>query len=209
MYVAPSPQSRSATLLAIVALHAIALAAAASLGSTRITIEHPPMLVQMIAAPARAIEPPRAVPPPRLQAPELRLTYPAIEVEASPPPQVAATAMPSRPQPVAIASPPAKAESAPIAIEPPRHDMAYLENPPPAYPSLSRRTREEGRVLLRVRVDAEGHVEAVELQATSGHPRLDEAAIDAVRRWRFAPARAGDRRVAGWAVVPINFHLNG
>jgi protein TonB len=94
-------------------------------------------------------------------------------------------------------------------LEPPRADMAYLNNPPPAYPAVSKRAGEQGRVMLRVRVDASGVVEAVELQATSGFPRLDEAALAAVRRWRFVPAKLGERAVAGWAVVPISFSLRG
>jgi protein TonB len=87
--------------------------------------------------------------------------------------------------------------------------MAYLNNPPPSYPTLSRRVGEQGRVLLRVRVTPGGTVEAVEVQSSSGFPRLDEAALAAVRRWRFRPARLGARAVARWAIVPISFQLQG
>jgi protein TonB len=209
MYAAPSPGSRAATLVAILGFHAVALAAAWSLGIARVTIEPAPMWVRMVSAPSKPVEAARAVAPPHLRTPELRVAFPVVEIASQPLRSEAATP-PERLPTIAVAPPEAKTAPRPAPpIEPPRFDMAYLDNPPPAYPALSRRTREEGRVLLRVRVDAEGHVAAIEVQATSGHPRLDEAAVEAVRQWRFVPARAGDHRVAGWAVVPINFHLSG
>jgi protein TonB len=87
--------------------------------------------------------------------------------------------------------------------------MAYLNNPPPSYPAVSKRAGEQGRVMLRVHVDAMGAVEEIEVQASSGFARLDEAARSAVRRWRFIPAKLGDRAVAGWAIVPVHFTLRG
>ena len=64
-----------------------------------------------------------------------------------------------------------------------------------------------GRVLLRVRVGADGRAETVDVAASSGYDRLDRAAIDAVRRWRFVPARRGDAAVSAWINVPIAFSL--
>lgn len=93
-------------------------------------------------------------------------------------------------------------------VQPPRFDAAYLKNPEPIYPPLSQRLGEEGRVLLRVLVDAEGRAERVELKSGSGHPRLDQAALDTVRRWRFTPARRGADPVAAWVLVPLTFHLD-
>jgi protein TonB len=94
------------------------------------------------------------------------------------------------------------------AIAPPRFDALYLQNPEPEYPSLSRRLGEEGRVLLRVLVNAEGLPEQVELRQSSGHPRLDQAALGTVRRWRFTPARRGSERLAAWVLVPLSFRLD-
>ena len=68
---------------------------------------------------------------------------------------------------------------------------------------------EQGRVFLRVLVAADGVAQQVELKTTSGSPRLDHAALDAVKRWRFVPARQGDQAVAAWVVVPISFSLEG
>lgn len=91
---------------------------------------------------------------------------------------------------------------------PARVDADYLDNPRPAYPALSRRLGEEGRVLLRVQVGTDGRAVSVAVVASSGHPRLDRAAREAVGRWRFLPARRGDVAEASWALVPINFALN-
>jgi periplasmic protein TonB len=108
-----------------------------------------------------------------------------------------------------VASTPAVAAlvAAAPAVVPPRFDAAYLQNPPPAYPPLARRMREQGRVLLRVLVAADGVAQQIELKTGSGSTRLDQAALDTVRRWRFVPARQGEQRVAAWVLVPISFSL--
>jgi len=94
-------------------------------------------------------------------------------------------------------------------LQPPRFDLAYLNNPAPSYPVFAKRAREQGKVILRVQVDAGGQVAGIEVQTSSGSERLDKAALAAVRQWRFVPARAGERAVAGVALVPITFQLEG
>lgn len=94
-------------------------------------------------------------------------------------------------------------------IEQPKFNADYLDNPAPDYPSLSRKLREEGKVLLRVHVSADGHPTQVNLHKSSGFSRLDERAADTVRQWKFVPARQGDQPVAAWVIVPIQFNLKG
>ncbi len=91
----------------------------------------------------------------------------------------------------------------------PSFNAGYLHNPPPKYPAMSRRLGEQGRILLRVMVSADGAAISVVLQASSGSSRLDEAALDAVRRWRFVPAQRGGQAVSASVVVPIKFSLGG
>jgi protein TonB len=155
------------------------------------------------------------VPLPQLRKPEVVIPEPprfemirVVErVEGPPgPPVVAAPPRPAAPP--APPAPPAPAPTKP-AIDPPRFDLAYLDNPAPAYPVFAKRAREQGTVLLRVDVDARGKVTRIALEKSSGSDRLDSAALAAVKHWRFAPARAGDRAVAGVAIVPINFQLEG
>ncbi len=113
---------------------------------------------------------------------------------------------PAPPQVVAVA-----AAVAPTAtpVIPPHANADYLENPPPAYPPLSRRLGEQGKVMLRVLVNANGMADTVELKSSSGSSRLDEAALATVRRWRFVPARQGEQPVAAWTLIPITFSLKG
>jgi protein TonB len=87
------------------------------------------------------------------------------------------------------------------------YDADYLANPAPAYPAASRRLGEQGTVLLRVQVMRNGRPQAIEVLAGSGSPRLDRAATEAVRRWRFVPATQQGRPVDSWLRVPIVFRL--
>jgi protein TonB len=68
---------------------------------------------------------------------------------------------------------------------------------------------EQGRVVLRVLVTADGAPETVELRTSSGSARLDGAALETVKRWKFVPARQGERPVTAWVLVPISFALEG
>jgi periplasmic protein TonB len=87
-----------------------------------------------------------------------------------------------------------------------RFDADYLRNPAPAYPPMSRRLGEEGKVILRVRVSAEGAAEHVEIKTSSGSTRLDDSAQHTVRTWKFIPAKRG-AAVESWVLVPILFRL--
>ncbi|MDO8844062.1 energy transducer TonB [Methylicorpusculum sp.] len=84
----------------------------------------------------------------------------------------------------------------------------YGTNPKPKYPDIARRRNWQGKVLLRVRVTADGLSEAVSVHRSSGHDALDESAIAAVKNWRFIPAKRGNTAVASTVIVPIIFTLN-
>ncbi|HTH39330.1 MAG TPA: TonB family protein [Rhodocyclaceae bacterium] len=138
---------------------------------------------------------------------------PPIPVSKIPTPTALTTqAQPTAPTPPAEAAPAAKsaadsAAAAPAAVVQPRFDAAYLNNPAPTYPPMSRRLGETGRVFLRVHVLPAGTPDQVEVRTGSGFPRLDNAAVDAVKRWRFVPAKQGSELVAAWVIVPISFSL--
>ena len=91
---------------------------------------------------------------------------------------------------------------------PPQFGVAYLNNPKPNYPAFAKRTGMQGTVILKVLVSREGTALKVALAKSSGHDILDEAAIDAIKQWRFVPARAGDYPVEEWVQVPVAFRLN-
>jgi len=102
-----------------------------------------------------------------------------------------------------------QAPEQPDAVEPPRFGAAYLHNPPPRYPLVSRRMGEEGHVMLRVLVSIEGKAESVEIESGSGSARLDKAAVEAVEKWQFIPAKRDREPVSAYVIVPIRFTLNG
>lgn len=91
----------------------------------------------------------------------------------------------------------------------PNFNAAYLNNPPPDYPSISRRLGEQGLVLLSVLVTENGTAGSVELQTGSGSSRLDQAALEAVKKWRFIPAKRGEQPVSASVVVPVRFSIEG
>lgn len=77
----------------------------------------------------------------------------------------------------------------------------------PTYPSSARRLGVQGTTVLKVYVHVDGRVGDVIVQESAGHPDLDQASVDAVRRWRFEPARRGDDPVAMWVLLPVEFRL--
>ena len=122
------------------------------------------------------------------------------------------TPAPAAPKPAPpIDAPPASTAPpppvAPAPLVPPDFKADYLLNPAPAYPSLSRRLGEEGRVVLRVYVETSGLPSTVEVRTSSGSERLDQAAMEAVRRWKFVAAKQGERAVPAHVLVPILFNL--
>jgi protein TonB len=155
-----------------------------------------------VIKPKPKIVPPRPTPIERRPPPVQHPTQLAAAVDSPAP--VAATVPPAP----TIAAAPAPAASAPAAVpSQPRFDADYLDNPKPPYPAISRRLSEQGRVVLRVHVDADGRPADVQLHVSSGSSRLDQSALDTVRRWKFAPAKLGKEPIAAWVLVPIAFTL--
>jgi protein TonB len=162
------------------------------------------------AAPQPMAEPPAPIPLPLQPRVEPTVSeLPAATADAPGPaqaPSPLALATPQLAAPVSSAVPAGATSAQP---SPPRFNAAYLDNPKPAYPLSARHMRLEGTVRLRVLVSAAGTVERIEVQQTSGSPVLDRSALDAVRHWRFVPAKRGEEAVPAWLVVPIVFTLKG
>lgn len=107
------------------------------------------------------------------------------------------------------ASSPASASATPPAsqIEWPSAAASYLNNPPPAYPPLSRRLGEQGKVVVRARIEVDGTASQAEIRTSSGYSRLDQTAIDTVLRWRYVPGTRNGMPEAMWFHIPIHFVL--
>lgn len=86
-------------------------------------------------------------------------------------------------------------------------DLKTSNRVEPTYPSASRRASEEGTVRLKVLVDEKGRPKDVAVATSSGFPRLDQAAMEAVRKWRFVAATDGTSPISAWTQVAITFRL--
>lgn len=83
----------------------------------------------------------------------------------------------------------------------------YLRNPAPVYPRVAKMRGWEGLVLLDVFVNAAGDPVRVEIKQGSGHKVLDDAAVKAVRKWKFKAASLGSRSFASSVEIPVRFIL--
>ena len=101
---------------------------------------------------------------------------------------------------------PAEAPALQPAPQAARPDYAY--NPPPEYPLLLREQGVGGVVWLRVWVDRDGHPADIRIAQGSGYRLLDDAALRAVKRWRFTPASNAGQRLASWVEFPVRFTLD-
>ncbi|KAB0564962.1 MULTISPECIES: energy transducer TonB [Pseudomonas] len=159
-------------------------------------VEPPPPVVDELAAkPA----PPKPIPKP----------VPKPQPKPKPKPEPAPKAVEQPPAPPVPAPPaPAAPVAAPAPVTPASANAAYLKNPAPEYPSLAQRRGWEGTVLLRVHVLASGKPGEIQVQKSSGRQQLDDAALAAVKRWSFVPAKQGDVAQDGWVSVPIDFKIH-
>jgi periplasmic protein TonB len=204
-------------ILLAIALHAAVLFYPANM--TISSLETPPtaVTVELKPLPPPLAEPVKTHPPAvPVKTKQQEHRHPkALPVIAMPPEQApAATPALATPQPTPVATlpaPPAAPPTSPPAvasISPARFDAAYLDNPRPNYPSISRRRGEEGKVLLRVLVSPDGLAATVNIEKSSNFERLDEAARQAISRWRFVPARRGDKNIEASVIVPFVFRLD-
>ncbi len=85
--------------------------------------------------------------------------------------------------------------------------VRYARTVKPRYPGKARRAGWEGTTFLKVLVNPDGTPGRVTVDRTSGFGILDAAAVKAVGRWRFHPARGGNGSVASWVRIPVAFKL--
>jgi len=184
-----------------------------------------PMLmeVSLIAAPSRQAA---AVAQPKPEEPKKQPDKKPVnkkqpvtrkQMELPKPPAIADAALPlpsaaeSAPPPVAAsaaANTASKAMADNASFTEAKFNANYGSNPKPKYPNIAASRGWEGTVRLLVKVSAEGDSEEVTVQRSSGHDVLDEAAIEAVEKWKFIPAKRGETPVASSVIVPIDFVLN-
>ena len=169
--------------------------------------------VVLLQTEAVAVVPPAPPPPVRAVAPVEPRPAPPAPVLALPEPQArdgdSFTVEPARVPEPAVAAPEQKTQIASVAVTPPVFNASYLRNPAPRYPASARRAGTQGTVTLRVQVTREGLAARVDVEKSSGSPHLDAAALEAVKAWRFVPARQGAEPLESWVLMPIVFRLEG
>lgn len=167
--------------------------------------------LEMPAPPSPPADPPPASvpqPPAMVHAP-----VPLVPIPAFNPPILAVQAEPSPPAPAPAADPAPAAPPAPPAPAKPVSagdlSASMVHAPPPRYPRESRRQREQGAVLLTVLLGTDGSVADISVAKSSGHRRLDDAALSAVRKWRWRPTIRQGQPVQVRGSVEIPFVLSG
>ena len=175
-----------------------------------------PLLVQWVAPPAPV---PQAPPPPPAPRPKVQPTAaPVLAAAPAPAPQQArsfvvpepptqpaqAPQPPSPPAPPAPVAPPAPPAS-PVTLA--ATDLRYTVQPAQVYPRTSVRLGEQGTVLVRLVVDAQGLPTQVNVHKSSGHPRLDEQALQALWAARFAPYTRNGQALPWTAIAPLEYSL--
>ncbi|MGF1687260.1 energy transducer TonB [Photobacterium japonica] len=96
-------------------------------------------------------------------------------------------------------------DSAPRLIDRPTFKVRPTQ---PTYPRIARRKGLEGNVLLDVWLDEKGEQTRLEIAKSSGHAVLDEAAIKAVKKWRFNGYQENGIRLAHRVKIPVRFNLD-
>jgi protein TonB len=225
---------RPSALAVAIALHGalIAFVVSGALEKPHTEVEPPPVIVQLLTPePPLKLEPPTPEPPkPKPQPPKPEPVKPQPRPEPprpeQPKPEPAKPEV--RPEPVKIEAPATAVAPAPTPVAPPappapppppapsvakpsaRTEVSIsasyaAANRKPEYPKMSLRLGEQGTVVLTVMVKSDGSAGDVEVKSTSGFTRLDRAAADAVKTWRFNPATIDGKAVDKSYEVPITF----
>lgn len=161
-------------------------------------VEPPPEPVPPKPQPQPKPPEPKPMPKPVVAPPsETAITQAEPEVEQSAPAAAQQVAVPTATDNDSLGAP----------VTPPHEDAHHLNNPRPAYPSVSRRLREQGTVMLEVLILPNGSVGDVRIKESSGFKRLDDTAVKAVKQWRYTPARRGNETIEYWYLQPIEFSL--
>ena len=205
----PSKNSkRTLAFVLVVAIHALFFWVLASgLGAKMVQTVIGPVETKIIEElPDDENEPPP--PPPDIEQPPPYVPPPEIDIAITQTeaPKQTITVTPVRPLPAA--PPPPPAPKAAGVKTPPSTSGRGARITQPEYPPASRRAGETGTVQLRCLVSESGRCSEVSVVKSSGHPRLDEAAVKEVQRnWKFVPGKEDGKPVAAWHTFAVTFRL--
>ncbi len=173
-------------------------------------VEAATLFVNFIAPPAPVKQETPKVSPPKpkpIDKPPARQIV--AEAPALAPTDYVAPPPPTTPVPASVVEAPQMPLPAGPVLMSSELSVTCPERSAPGYPTQSRRFGEQGTVVLRVELDESGHIALARINSSSGHARLDEAALAAVRTWRCTPARRNGEPVRAVALQPFRFILQG
>lgn len=209
-----------AGVVLVLALHGVLLYAAMSYQLIPPPKEAVTLFVNLInPPPPNKVEPPAETPKPTPQKVKLEKPRPIEQPKPSP---VLVAEAPVVSETEAVAPPPAPVvEDIPVlkAAAPPSPpapvmmsselSLACPQRLLPVYPVSSRRANEQGRVVLRVELDEAGRIASAQVAESSGHKRLDEAGLAAIKQWHCNAAKRDGKAVRCIAMQPFDFILEG
>jgi periplasmic protein TonB len=191
--------SRGGPLLAVIGVHALALyAITVSMGIVKIPLMQKPIEAVFIPEETE-VQPEPEIP---VVKPEIADVVQPVD---EPAPQIEVEEVVAPPSDIPMEASPNAIAAAPAAAAP--KELKTSSRVEPLYPPTSRRMSEEGTVQVRVLVDERGRPKEVNVGKSSGFPRLDEAAVEAVRKWRFVAATNGAGPISSWTQVAVTFRL--
>jgi protein TonB len=160
-----------------------------------------------VPTPAKSQAAPASPTPPAPMAVATAATQSSANAPAPVAPSTATTSS-DRPTTTAVTTSSASVASpAPARVELPSSDADYLNNPKPPYPALSKRMGEQGKVVIRTLIGADGVAQEATIHQSSGFDRLDQAALATARKWRYVPGKRAGVAEAMWFNVPFTFVL--
>ena len=85
------------------------------------------------------------------------------------------------------------------------YKIGSAKNPHPTYPLIARKKGWEGRVIIQVEIDREGNVSEIKVLESSGFKVLDNASLKTLKKWKFRPAKIGNKFVDDTLNIPVKF----
>ena len=85
------------------------------------------------------------------------------------------------------------------------YKIGSAKNPHPTYPLIARKKGWEGRVLIQAEIDREGNVSEIKVLESSGFNVLDNASLETLKKWKFTPAKIGNKFVDDTINIPVKF----
>jgi protein TonB len=214
------PGAFAKAMAASTLLHALVLAGFSLMGTKTVAVSAVPKPIEVSLGMMPRTEAVPEKPPARKSTPLRERTQPRfhpLSSSALSAPIIQA-APPAREEPSVAREIPAAQTQEPVRDsgrreEPPaqggRNDSQpyVVDGPAPSYPPDARKSGREGTVRVKVLISEQGRAMETLLAQSAGTPGLDQAALAALRRWRFHPAYRDGLPVPAWVVVPVVFSL--